>query len=501
MLPSCACWKLFLENLPLSCLKPSKYRGFSQQSLLVFRADPAYNAGMKKNTKKHNPIHPETGQERMESQEDCGYDSPLQSSLKNPFKKKAANPVWNRNFTLLMSATILGSIGAIASTYALSFLVYEETGSVFASALALASRLIPAFFLPLVLGPFLDRHKRKPVLVFGDLFNGILYLALGVFLLFHDFSYIGYLGCSLLLSCAGGLDELAFDSILPMTITPGCQQKSYAASGMVYPMLNLVMMPVAGLLMKWIGIPAILIGQGGLSLIAAAVESRMHLLQDIPSQKSADGLACWFNDLKQAFRYLSHEPGLMAFFVYAAFSNGVANACSPVLIAYFSITPGLSAVSFSLFSVAESLGRFAGNTGQYLKEMQKTRKYGFSLMVMFVYNLMDGILLLLPYPLMLANRFVVGALGATSYTLRTAAIQSYIPESMRGRINSFQNLLFYGISSLLMLIFGWIGDWMTPPAVLAAGAFLGMTILALTWVKHRRACQKIFLARQQDGSR
>lgn len=69
-------------------------------------------------------------------------------------------------------------------------------------------------------------------------------------------------------------------------------------------------------------------------------------------------------------------------------------------------------------------------------------------MVMFVYNLMDGILLLLPYPLMLANRFVVGALGATSYTLRTAAIQSYIPESMRGRINSFQNLLFYGISSL-----------------------------------------------------
>ena len=41
--------------------------------------------------------------------------------------------LWTRNFTLLILATILGSAGGVASGFALSFLVFDETGSTLAA--------------------------------------------------------------------------------------------------------------------------------------------------------------------------------------------------------------------------------------------------------------------------------------------------------------------------------------------------------------------------------
>ena len=91
--------------------------------------------------------------------------------------------LWNRNFTLLIAATGLGAIGGIAGGFAMSFLVFDETGSTMASALVLAAQLIPGFLLPLVIAPWMDRMPRKPFLVGGDVLNGIMYLLLGLMIL------------------------------------------------------------------------------------------------------------------------------------------------------------------------------------------------------------------------------------------------------------------------------------------------------------------------------
>ena len=76
--------------------------------------------------------------------------------------------LWTRNFTLLILATILGSAGGVASGFALSFLVFDETGSTLAASLLIAIELIPAFIIPLIAAPLMDRLPRKPFLVAGD---------------------------------------------------------------------------------------------------------------------------------------------------------------------------------------------------------------------------------------------------------------------------------------------------------------------------------------------
>ena len=424
------------------------------------------------------------------SEKNTHPDPPVRDSLK----------VWNRNFSWLMGATITGASGAIAASYGLSFLVFYETGSTLASALVLAVRVIPSFLLPLIAGPLLDRLPRKSVLVWGDFINGILYLIMGLWLMFQPFSYISYLLFSLIIACTSSVDELAFDSILPLTITKGCEQKSYAVTSMVYPLLNVVMMPAAALIMQFIGIPILLVLQGVLAVFASLMDSRIRIVQDLPSGSGKLDLKSWISDIREAAIYLRHQKGLLSFFLDSAIANGIASGCSPAMIKFFTITPGFTPLMYSAFSGAESLGRVLGGMGQYVKEMKNEAKYRFSVTVLVIYPLMDGILLFLSYPLMLVNRAVCGALGTTSYTLRTAAVQSYIPDSMRARINSFQNMLTYAFISLITLFFGALGDVMSVRALMVLGCVCELITLYLTWIVHSRQCRQVFEAIGQTAS-
>ena len=47
--------------------------------------------------------------------------------------KKQTVQLWTRSFTLVTIATALGAAGGIAGGFALSFLVFDETGSPLAS--------------------------------------------------------------------------------------------------------------------------------------------------------------------------------------------------------------------------------------------------------------------------------------------------------------------------------------------------------------------------------
>ena len=51
--------------------------------------------------------------------------------------------LWTKDFIRITLATSLGAAGGIISGFALSFLVFDETGSTLASALVVAIQLLP----------------------------------------------------------------------------------------------------------------------------------------------------------------------------------------------------------------------------------------------------------------------------------------------------------------------------------------------------------------------
>ena len=366
--------------------------------------------------------------------------------------------LWNRNFSLVILASTMGTIGGIAGGFALAFLVFDETGSTLASALILAIQLLPFLFIPIVIAPIMDRLPRKTFLVMGDVANSFLIFGMGLWLLFFDFSYIGYLALSLLLACLGSVDELAFTSIYPELIPKGAEQKGYAVSSMLYPVLTVIMTPFAAVLLDTFGVAWILIAQGGLSLLAAITESFIRLDETERHHSEPYSLKAWGSDIREAVQYLKKERGLLGLYEYMAVSNGVTCAYSPLLIAFFRTFPGFTAAMYAAFSVVEFIGRSIGSALQYRIKIPDKKKFGFVFFVYQTYSAMDMCLLWLPYPLMLVNRGICGFLGSNSAIIRNAAVQRYIPERLRSRVNAFQGVLVTAGCSVFSLMMGFLGE-------------------------------------------
>lgn len=401
--------------------------------------------------------------------------------------------LWSRNFTLLICATVLGAAGGIAGNFALSFLVFDETGSTLAAALVIAIQMLPNFFIPLILSPLMDRLPRKPVLVAGDAVNGILYALAGVYLLNFEFSYIGFLVYSLLIACLSAFDSLAFTAIFPKLIPEGCEEKGYTISGMVYPIMILIMMPIAAWLYGAVGVAWILIFQGGCSIIAALVENNIRITEQTgPNRKNLFSFHQWVEDIKEAAVFLRDQKGLQSIFSYMAVTNGVATGYAPIMVAFFRTAPGFSVAMYSFFSIAEFAGRSLGGLVHYNVSIPPKRRFTMAFLVYQIYELMDIILLWIPYPFMLANRAVCGFLGINSASMREHAVQGAIPENMRARINAFKSMIMSGAYILLSIAVGFLGEIVDyRVCVTLCGAVAGISCWLLIW-RNRRDVMAIY---------
>ena len=83
--------------------------------------------------------------------------------------------------------------------------------------------------------------------------------------------------------------------------------------------------------------------------------------------------------------------------------------------------------------------------------------------------MLSGTLLFLPVPLMAVWFFMDGALSVTSYTIRSAATQSYVPDNKRARFNGiFQMISFLG-SVVGSLVIGVLAEILPERLIVTVG--------------------------------
>lgn len=408
-------------------------------------------------------------------------------------KKKT---LWSKNYSLLMLASTMGSIGGIAGSYAMSFLVFDETGSTLATGFLTALQIVPHFLIPILIAPWMDRRPRKPFLVGGDLIGGVLYSLAAIYLHNFEFSYLGYLAFSLVINCVNAFDELAFNCIFPKVIPSGFEDQGYTVSAMLYPVLNVLMMPLAAWLMDAAGVANILFLQGGMSILAAFTESGIRIRETYNTAAEKSGLSLWLQDFKDGMRYLKEEKGLLNIYAYDAVANGASRGMSPILVAFFRSTPGFSAQLYSYFSAAEFIGRSVGGAFRYRNTMKPEKRRRFVYFVQQFYNAMDGILLWLPYPAMLVNRCICGFLGINSATVRASSIHQYLPEEYRARVNAFSTAAICITGSAASMIFGILGEFLDYRLTMTVIAAASMLACWLTTGRNKEVLEKIYLHKE-----
>lgn len=321
-----------------------------------------------------------------------------------------------------------------------------------------AVSMLPAMVLPVVISPYLDHFRRKPVIVGLDCLNGILFLLFGMYLMGHPFHYPVYMAFSLVISSIGTVYNLAYTSLYPNLIEEGFSQKGYTVSGMIYPTVTMVMTPVAGFLYTKLGMEFICMMEGVLLLAASAVETQIKIIEEKVKGEGAFSLKKYIADLKEGAAYFKREKGLQRIYTYMPITQGISQGNGSLIIAWFQTTPGLGTALYAWFTVAEFVGRTIGGLLHYNFEIKAERRFSFAYMVYQVYNLMDGILLWLGYPVMLANRTLCGFLGINSAALRESSVQNYIPDDKRAKLNGFYNAINSVVVMLCCTLIGAMGE-------------------------------------------
>lgn len=365
--------------------------------------------------------------------------------------------VWSKDFSLITIGTVISSIAGQAITLPFSLLVFDQTQSTLLAAIMFVSGALPNFLLPLFIAPLIDRGNKKRIIVTVDYITGILYMLVAIIYTRTGFNYELFVVFSFIAGIINSVYSLTYSSWYPDLIPVGFEQQGYAVSSSIYPTVIMVMAPIAAWLYNAMPVQLLLVSIGILTLIAATFEL---FIANIGSRKVKESMRWpeYIADCKAGFSYLRKEKGLRNIYSYMAITSGVATGVQLMVQAYFQTVRFLTVAMLGFLKTAETLGRVLGGFVQYKLKIKPEKRFGITKIVYFSYETLDLSLLFMPYPLMIVNRFIGGVMGITSYTMREASVQAYLPAHMRAKVNA----IFTVAVSLAVVVFqlgaGYVGD-------------------------------------------
>lgn len=400
--------------------------------------------------------------------------------------------LWNRNFTIITLGTLISAIGGVAMQLALSLVVFDRTESSWLSGLFAAASVLPSVTLPFFLSPLIDRCNKKRMIVTLDYLSGVLYLLFLCYVESVGFRYGAYVLFSFVTGCIGAIYGLTYSCWYPDLIPKGFEQKGYSVSSLIYPLTTALVTPLAAIVYERWGVACLFLTEGLLLLTAATFEAFI-LWKHMPAEKKQQTLGQrtkdYFRDLTEGLRYLKREKGIRSIYLYMSVTNAAGNGNYLMNMAHFRSTPGLTTAMYSLLTSAETVGRTVGGLFHYAVKIPRQQRYRLTVLVYAVYEICDGALLFLTWPVMLVLRFVCGFLGVNTATLREAAVQSYLPPDIRARVMG----LFNVCASLGMLI--------SQPLAGALGEVLPYRYVSLLFAALAGLCMVLVIVRNRDEVR
>jgi MFS family permease len=159
----------------------------------------------------------------------------------------------NKNFFLFWSGYSLSSIGDSLTRVALTWFVFEQTKSAQALGILTIAYTAPILIGGFIAGPLLDRFSARRVMIIDNLIRGITFAALPIlqalnFLeVWHVYIFAAIYGSLMMISLAGG------PTLIPSIVRKDQLETANALETLSFTLSNVVGLPLAGLLIVWIG--------------------------------------------------------------------------------------------------------------------------------------------------------------------------------------------------------------------------------------------------------
>ena len=255
------------------------------------------------------------------------------------------SPLWTRDFTIITLGSVISMLGNSMSGFALSLLVLDYTGSNLLYAIYIATFTLPQIVMPIFSGAILDRFSRKKTIYTLDFLSSGVYLVAALILSRGWFSFPMLAVFCFIIGSINSIYYVAYDSFYPLLISEGNYSKAYSIAS-VLETLSALIIPIATYFYNLFGI-APLLGINALCFfIAATAETQIRAEEHyIEKQRAALALEGQHSsgrqllrDIKEGFRYLMSEKGLLRVAIYFTFSMLASGASQVITLPYFKST-------------------------------------------------------------------------------------------------------------------------------------------------------------------
>jgi MFS family permease len=350
-----------------------------------------------------------------------------------------------RNFALVWFAGLISLTGDWFLMVARPLVVYELTGSVAATALAAASRLLPQLLLGSVAGVFVDRWDRRRTMLICNLLLGCGLLPL-VLVRSADWLWILYLQ-SIVQSILAQFLRPAENAFLPRLVREAELVPANALNGLNNNLARLVGPPLGGLAVAAWGLTgaalidaaSFFVAAGMLALIKIDGRAVRSAASDLlPDHVAARAWTTMWRDLATGLTLVRRNRLIAVIFLFWAVS-GIGEGLFSALFAPF-VTTVLhgGSVAFGTIVAAQAVGGLVGSVaiGHLGKGISPGKLLGLGaiglgaidLCTINAHRVAPGILL--PVICMV----IVGIPGAGIDVGATTLIQTGISDEYRGRI-------------------------------------------------------------------
>lgn len=388
----------------------------------------------------------------------------------------------HRDFRLLWAGQTVSAVGSNVTAVALPLVaVAVLDATTFQVAVLTAAAWLPWLLAGLPAGAWVDRIRRRPVMIAADLASAALFASVPVAALL-DLLTVGQL---LVVALGAGLARVFFETAdqvyLPTLLRPEQVPEGNAKLHATQTASYLVGPGLAGLIAQLAGAVTAVLLDAVTFLVSAACLSRIRTVEPRPGRPA--GSSSLRREVADGLRFVIRDPYLRVLTVFGAASNIGLTGYQAVLVVFLVRSVGLPAGLVGLLIGLASVGGLIGAalaTGL-------ARRLGSARALLVAGALTGPPALLIPLAgpggrvgwLVLGGALV--SLGvAVGNVVKGSFRQTYTPHGLLGRVTVSMQLLNYGTIPLAALLAGALGAaWGPAGAIRVMTAWLALTPLIL----------------------
>ena len=394
----------------------------------------------------------------------------------------------SRNFKLFFYGQSISLIGTWMQKTAVSWLVYQITGSAVLLGVVGFVSLIPSLVLSPYAGSLVDRHDRYRIMVITQVVSMLQAGALAGIIFFGYKNILVIIALSLIQGIINAFDVTCRQSLmvemvddkedLPNAIALNATMTNFARIGGP---------AIAGIILSTFGTDVCFIGNF-LSYIPVLI---CLFMMNIKTQVIAKPLKSIWTELQEGFKYVSGDKELSSIITVLALTSLFVIPFNTLMPIFAKDIFNGDAKTFSWFESAVGLGAII--SAVYLANLKNSDIL--IKLIIIAGGIFGTSLILMAYAPQLPIALFFMVLSGVGMMGQTSAINTYIqthsiPE-MRGRAISYFVMAYQGMIPVGSLLVGWLSHLVGPrPAVLIEGV-IGLTATAgFVYYRSRQAAVK-----------